>query len=84
MVHYDLDAREAAGHIFQHGHLVRQDVVIEDRSQFVGFAPQRVLFLRIKPSGLRMIDRAEPHPLKAVLLNPIAQALRHIRIFGVE
>ena len=52
---------------------------VEDSAEAFRFAPQRVVLFRIEPSCLGMIDGTEPHTLKAMLPDPVAQALRRIR-----
>jgi hypothetical protein len=43
VIHDDFDAREPSRHIFEHRHLMRQDVEIEHRAQSFRFTPQRHL-----------------------------------------
>jgi len=73
MIDHDFHAGEAARHVFQHGHLLRQDVEVENCAETLGFAPKRVVFFRIQPGGVGVIDRAEAHALKSVLLHPITK-----------
>jgi len=43
VIHDDFDAREPSRHIFEHRHLMRQDVEIEHRAQSFRFTPERHL-----------------------------------------
>src|SRR6266478_1481130 len=70
MVYDNLHARKVAGHLFQHGHLVRQDVEVEHRAQALRLAPKGIKRFRAQPCRLRMVKRAETHPLKSTLFAP--------------
>jgi hypothetical protein len=84
VIHDDFDAREPSSHIFEHRHLMRQDVEIEHRAQSFRFTPQRIVRFRIEPLRVRTVQGAEAHALKAMLFYPIVQPLHYFRIFRVD
>src|SRR6476661_3926943 len=84
MIDHNLHAGEPPRHVFEHGHLVGKNIKIEYGSETLRFTPQRVQLLRIQPRGLGVINRTEAHPLKAVLLHPVSEPDRWIRIMRIE
>ena len=48
---------EAGCHIFELRHLVRCDVEVEDSAEPLGFFPERIIFCRVEPGLVRVVDR---------------------------
>src|SRR4029079_9967765 len=71
-------------HIFEHWHLVRKNVVIEDRAQLLSLAPEWIVLFRIQPGSLGMIERTEAHALKSAILDPMTQVVDDVLIFGIQ
>src|SRR5262245_31059244 len=84
MVDDDFHAWKSARHLLKHRHLMRRDVKVKDGAQLLRFTPQRVVLLGVQPRRLWMIDRAETHTLKAVLIHPKPQFLSNLGISRID
>src|SRR4029453_13629607 len=63
---------------------MRRDVKVKDGAQLLRFTPQRVVLLGVQPGRLWMVDRAETHSLKAVLIHPKPQFLGDLGINRID